>query len=119
MPVGGESIIAGQYGISYGGNQVGIFEGDAGVPTLEPANKAEPVASTDAYGKTTIDAFYQGGDWFMSMVCIEYRAGSLAMLWPFGALGVMGVIGRRLYDLALPLVLTAIAGTPAAASPAT
>jgi hypothetical protein len=34
-------------------------------------------------------------------------------------MGVMGVIGRLRYDLSQALVLTAIAGTPAASSPAT
>lgn len=94
--------------------------GDSGLPTIEHSSKAEPIANTDAYGKTTIDAIYQGADYFASMTCLEYKAGSTAAWWPFSATkGVMGVIGRLYYTMSLPLVLTAVAGTPAATSPAT
>lgn len=109
-----------QYTVGWNGLTLGIMEGDAGCPTLECVNHAEVVNNTDAYGKTTIDAIYQGGDWFAQMTCIEYRAGSIGAVWPFGQLGVLGVIGRLYYaSIASSLVLTAIAGTPAAASPAT
>lgn len=96
-----------------------MMQGDAGLPTLEHSYKAEPIANTDSYAKSTVDAIYQGADWFASMTCQEYKAGTIAAWWPFSTLGRMGVIGRLLYDLSLPLVLTAVAGTPAATSPAT
>mgnify|MGYP000857433249 FL=1 len=98
---------------------LGIMQGDAGLPTIEQSNKAEPIANTDSYAKSTIDAIYQGADWFASMTCMEYKAGSIAAWWPYSTLGRMGTIGRLLYDISLPLVLTAVAGTPAASSPAT
>lgn len=94
------------------------MEGDGGLPTLEGVNKQEPIGRTDAYGDTTIDTIYKGGDWFASMTCMEYKAGPIAALWPFGTLGLMGVIGRLGYGISTALVLTAIAGTPAASSPA-
>lgn len=95
------------------------MEGDAGLPTITQQSKAEAVANTDAYGKSTIDAIAQGADYFAQFTCLEYRTGVIACWWPFGALGVMGLIGRLYYTLSAPLVMTAIAGTPAAASPAT
>jgi hypothetical protein len=119
MPAGSETLIAGQYTVTYNGTSCGIMEGDAGVPTIEATNHAEPVNNTDAYGKSMIDAIYQGGDHFASFQCMEYKAGSIAAFWPFGALGVMGVIARLYYDMSSALVLTAVAGTPAANSPAT
>ena len=96
-----------------------MFEGDAGLPTIEQASKAEAIANTSRYGKSTIDAIYQGGDFFAQFQCMEYRAGSIAAWWPFGAMGVMGVIGRLYFAMSAPLVFTAVAGTPAAATPAT
>lgn len=120
MPAGGETLICGEYTATYNSVALGIFEGDAGLPTLQQQSKAEPVANTSKYGKSTIDAIGQGADWFLQFVCLEYKAGPLAAFWPFNATrGRMGVIGRLYYDLSLPIVLTAIAGTPAAATPAT
>lgn len=119
MPAGGETIICGQYTVTYGAVACGIMEGDAGVPTLEQTSKAAPLDSTDKYGKTTIDAVYLGVDWKCMFVCEEYRAGSLSAFYPFGALGLLGVIGRLYYGMSSALVLTAIAGTPATATPAT
>jgi hypothetical protein len=119
MPVGGETIICGQYTVTWNSVALGIMQGDAGLPTIEHSYVEEPIANTDAYGKTVIDGVYQGVNVFASMTCMEYRAGSIAAWWPFSTLGRLGVIGRLLYDMSSPLVLTAIAGTPAAASPAT
>src|SRR5256885_1160980 len=103
MPAGGETLICGQYTCTYNAVSVGIFEGDASVPTLEQTTKAEPVANTDKYGKTMIDGIYQGADWKMTFTCIEYKAGSLTPFWPYGTLGLMGVIGRLLYGLSSAL----------------
>jgi len=119
VPIGGETLICGQYTVTWNSNALGVMLGDSGLPTIENSNKGEPVANTDAYGKTTIDAIYQGGDYFASMTCLEYKANTIAAWWPFGSLGVMGTIGRLYYNLSQPLVLTAVAGTPAASSPAT
>lgn len=119
MPAGGETIIAGQYTCTWNSVALGIMEGDAGLPTLSHQTKAEQLANSDRYGKSTLDSIYQGADWFAQFTCMEYRAGSIAAWWPFGTLGLMGVISRLYFALAQPLVLTAIAGTPAAASPAT
>lgn len=119
MPAGGESLLAGQYTVTWNSVSLGIMEGDQGVPTISQQTAAEMVGNTDAYGKSNIDGIYQGANWFAQFTCMEYRAGSIAAFWPYGTLGVMGTIGRLLYSLSAALVLTAIAGTPAAATPAT
>jgi hypothetical protein len=120
MPAGGESILAGEYTLSYNAIALGIFEGDAGLPTLMQTNKGEMVAKTSKYGMSTLDGFYQGADWFAQFTCMEYLAGTLAAWWPFNPVrGVMGIIARRYYDMSAPLVLTAVAGTPAAGNPNT
>lgn len=117
--INGATFIAGQYTVTYNGVAMGIMEGDDGVPTIEQTSHGEEIRNTDAYGKSLIDVIYQGADWFAQYMCMEYKAGPISAFWPFGAVGVMGVIGRIEQDLAAALVLTAIAGTPAAASPAT
>jgi hypothetical protein len=115
MSAGNEQLAAGQYTVTWEGLNLGIFEGDAGVPTLDHNVKAEMVDNTSAYAKMTIDAIYQGADFGMNMTCIEWNAGMRNALWPYAnALGTAGVIARRLYDLSGGLVLTVTAGTPAA-----
>lgn len=99
---------------------LGIFEGDAGLPTLEKTDSAEDVGNTSAYGKTVIDAVFQGTNWFAQMTCLEYKTGPLGAFAPYSAtLGALGTVGVLLYSLAQPLIFTAVAGTSASASPAT
>lgn len=81
--------------------------------------KAEMINRSDVYGDTMLDIIYRGCDWFFQTEFKEYRAGPIAVAFPWGAIGVLGTIGRLGSDVALPLVLTATAGTPAATTPAT
>jgi hypothetical protein len=120
MAVGSETFIAGEYTVTFGGVALGIQEGDAGLPSLEHSMAAEPIANTSSFGKTTLDGVFTGGNYFMGMTCLEYRAGPITAFWPYHAtLGRIGTIGTLLYGMSVALVLTATAGTPAAASPAT
>lgn len=118
MPIGGETLVCGQYTVTWNSVALGIMLGDSGLPVIEGSNTGEPVGNTDTYGKSMIDAIYQGGNFFASMTCAEYKTGSIAAWWPFSTLGQMGVIGRLYYGLSQALVLTAVSGTPAASSPA-
>jgi hypothetical protein len=120
VPVGSETLVCGPYTATYGGVALGIFEGDGGLPTLEQQYAAEPVANTSAWGKVPIDDVYQGPTPSYAFTCLEYKAGPLAAFWPYHAtLGRLGTIGVLMYSLASALVFTAVAGTSAAASPAT
>lgn len=67
------------------------------------------------------DAVNQGADVYFDMELIEANAASIpTILWPLsGTVGSMGVIGILDSGKWLSLVLTAVAGTPAAATPAT
>ena len=98
---------------------MGLMEGDAGLPTFSAVEHEEPVNSTDRYGRTKIDGFYLGNDVFCDFTCIEWLAATKGAWWPWGAaMLTMGVIAHRRFDRSVALVLTAVAGTPAAgASP--
>lgn len=111
-----DTIIAGRYSTTYNAVDVGITENGY---ELQQDAKAELVNQTDAFGESIIDFVYRGGDVFLQFESKAYKAGSTTPFWPFGALGVMGVIGRLASDLAVATVLSATAGTPAAAAPAT
>jgi len=96
----------------------------------------EDIGETDAWGQTVIDGIWRGGNCFLQFVSTAYKAGSLGAFWPWGGqlagAGALGIlvddsiaapnklpIGTLATNHALPLVLTAAAGTPAAATPAT
>lgn len=120
MAAGSETLIAGQYSVTWNSVAMGIMEGDQSVPTIEAQAESEPVASTDKYGRMNVDDVYLGANAFAQFVCYEYRAGTKACWWPWGSsMWLTGVVARLGYSLSQALVLTAIAGTPAAASPAT
>lgn len=115
-----EAPIAGHYNATY--NAVGVGYTEAGFE-LEQTLKQEVVDESDAYGGSTIDYVYRGGDCFLQWDAKVYKAGSYAPFWPWGTLGVMATsaapIGRLASLVAQAMVLTATANTPAAASPAT
>jgi hypothetical protein len=121
MPVGGEVLISGQYLVTYSGLAVGIFKGEAGLPTVMQQNFGKPVKPTDAYGDSTLDVIHGGADHFFIGTFEEWKSAVFSALYPFGTMGQMGVIGRRYYDMASALTLTAVTGTPAqvAVAPAT
>ena len=57
---------------------------------------------------------YRGARGRAVMRAQEVNAGVLAAAWPWGSDGQIGVIGRDLFDISKGIVLTAVAGTPAA-----
>ncbi len=62
----------------------------------------------------------QGADMDVGADLIEYNAAAVAtLMWPLGAIWNMGVIGILDSGKWQSLILTAVAGTPAAATPAT
>ena len=75
----------------------------------------------DALARTVQDRIIQGAELFVGCRLIEYNAaGVLNAFWPLAAtIYDMGVIGRLDSGIADSLVLTALAGTPAATVPAT
>lgn len=79
----------------------------------------------DAGGQTRQDAVFQGAEMFLGLTLLEYdAAGAQAAFWPYNStIYDMGVIGRLDVQngICQQIVLTALAGTPAAteAAPAT
>lgn len=80
---------------------------------------ADMVAGITA--RSVIDSVYQGGNWFMIVTFKEWASAVKNTIWPWhSTFGQSGVTGRIATDLAGSLLLTAVAGTPAAtAGPAT
>lgn len=70
--------------------------------------------------KTPQDGIHQGGECFLAFTCMEaYLAKVKLAFWPLSAtLFDLGVIGRLDSAIAKQTVMTALAATPAAASPA-
>jgi hypothetical protein len=119
MSVGGEVLIVGPYTATWNGVALGLFQGEGGLPTITSVGKAKGIASTNLYGLTTIDSIHLGRDMFFDAILMEYLKG-VAALWPFDDWMGLGLpVGTLKRALSQPLVLTAVAGTPAAASPAT
>lgn len=110
------SFIAGQYTVTYNGVTIGQLE--SGINIIQQSI-VEPIRG-DNLAESDQDFAYQGGNVFAELQSLEYNAiGVAAAFWPYGSLGVVGLPGRLGQDLAKALVLTAVAGTPAAATPAT
>ena len=115
-----EPFIAGRYSGTWNSVALGItktgFE-------LEFTFHFEDIDETDAYAQSLIDAIYRGARCHINAQLIEYKAGSISMLWPVGG-GTLGKImsaakpvGILASDQAQALVLTSTANTPAAAAP--
>lgn len=120
--------IAGPYNATYDSSTVG--QTDRGFEIRLRAEK-QLYNQTHLYGDTIIDAVYRGGNCLISFVCNEWnKMNAKGLIWPYGPngattvaprFGFLGTIGRMDSgsSLAKALVLTAVAGTTAAASPAT
>jgi hypothetical protein len=111
--------IAGAYDGTYNAVAIGVTEQGF---DLEQSVKQEVIDESDAYGNTILDYIYRGGDCKIVCDSKEYKAGSYAPYWPWGALGVHSTasapIGRLASSVASALVLTSKANTPAASKPA-
>jgi hypothetical protein len=111
-------FIAGPYTATYGGAALG--QAADGYRVSHSFFKR--LITGDTYAQAPQDEVYQGAEMFCQMRLIEFdAAGVNAIMWPYGAYLTNGQVGRvsRQQNLALPLVLTAVAGTPAANLPAT
>jgi hypothetical protein len=126
-----DTFVAGRMSATYNANDVGITRDGYGL-TLD--TEAEDIGETDAWGLSVIDSVYRGGNCFLQFTSVAYKTGSLQAFWPYGGAlagpGVLGVlhdanqatplaIAQLASNIAKAFVLTATAGTPAAAAPAT
>lgn len=116
-----EQVIAGHYTGTW--NSIGLGYTREGY-ALHFMTHAEKIDQTDAYGRTLIDLIYQGGDISVVTECRIYKTGTTVPFWPWaatlgGIYSATAPMGVRGTDIAKSLVLTAVANTPAATSPAT
>lgn len=114
MPLG--SFVAGRYSSVLNSVDLGIAEDGY---TLSASPKEQLINKSDAYGDTLIDTVLRGCDWDAMLESLEYKAGPIAAIGQNAAIGVLGIIGRLGSSVAQAFVMTATAGTPAAAAPAT
>lgn len=112
------AFIAGRYSATYNGSALGQTED--GIRLIHSVFKR--LITGDAGGQTPQNAVYQGMEAFVQYTLLEYNAaGAAAALWPYGSgyLNASAMIGTLDSAHAKQLVLTAVAGTPAANTPAT
>ena len=88
---------------------------------VEQEIELDDISENDAWGASVIDGIWRGGQCHMQFTSEEYKAGSLGAFWPLGSIGSFVTpstlpIGVLASTLVKAMVLTVVAGTPAAAS---
>ena len=110
-------FIAGPYTATYRGQALG--QAAEGYRVSHQFFKR--IITGDSYAEGPQDEVYRGMEMFVNFRCIEYdAAGITALAFPFANRWNHGLVGRvsKQQGLCGALVLTAIAGTPAANAPA-
>lgn len=101
----------GAYTSKWNGNELGLIEG---VIRQQLTAHAQDVRAS-RHGDTVLDGVYRGGNMFVTIQIKEWNDATKAIMWPFSDnLGLSGVEGRSMWDLAKPLVLTVVPLTQAA-----
>lgn len=98
---------------------MGITSGDGFKLKFRPART--PINNTNLYGDTLIDGIHRGVTGVQLLATFkEWNVALQAAIWPWGAAspptfdGTLGTIGKLISDYAMPLILTAGAGSLAA-----
>ena len=109
-------FLSGAYTVQYGGATIGQINGGQVIEHF--VNKQ--LVTGDNRGLTPQDSVFQGEEVFMEMQLMEYdQAQAKVAFWPYAAqYGQAGIVGTLDVVSALTkiIVLTAVAGTPAAAA---
>lgn len=105
------TFIAGPYIATYNGNSIGEIEEGF---DLEVISEGEEIRGS-SYAKTVQEGVFQGGNCFISMVLEEFDLTAVrAAFWPLSSvMGRLNQVGVLHSTMALPLVLTKVAGTNA------
>lgn len=111
------SFIAGRYNVTW--NSLALGQTKVGFD-IEFQRFTEDITG-DNYAQMVQDAINQGGEFTTAAELIEYNAAAAAtLMWPLSATkydtGVIGILDSSKW---MSMVFTALAGTPAAATPAT
>lgn len=106
----------GEYQMTYAGANVGLIT--SGGEHLRYRVAKKKINDTATYGDTLIDGIYRGMESVQLMVTFkEWNTPVKNAIYPYGANGfdgTLGIIGRLDSDLSQQIVLSAVAGTPAA-----
>lgn len=116
----GMECIFGTYTVTFAGVAMGVMDGgEQGVPTIVTQSMGKEITNTDLYGDQLLGYIYRGMRARIMLHCREAENAAVrSALWPWSTEGRQGVIGQDGYDLSAAVVLTAVAGTPAATKPA-
>lgn len=109
-------FIAGRYTASYAGLAAG--QTADGYKLMWQFFKR--LITGDAMAESPQDAVFRGGSVEVGFTAIEYDAACMqSLMWPYGTFLELGAVGRtdKGSSLTKPLILTAVAGTPAANAP--
>ena len=113
MPI--ETFAVGSYAATYNSTSTGITKDGY---RITHDQKADIIQQSDLYGDTMLDYIWRGANVTCDFTCLAFTKGvpvlnpftaSLYQLW-----AAASPMGRLASDLALPLVLTVTANTPAA-----
>lgn len=102
-----------------GGSALGLTTGDGF--RLRWARRSIPINNTNVYGDCLIDGIHRGvGNVQLIVTLKEINAAVQEAIWPWGTSGMdglVGEVGELDSTFASALVITAAAGSPAAANP--
>ena len=116
------AAVAGPYKGTYNATNIGICSDDGF--KLRHTFAQDMVENSDQYGRTIIEGFYLGGNSYLDFTMLEWTAPMGTLFDPYSGndpgllFSAAKPISRAMTGLALPVVLTATAGTPAATKPA-
>lgn len=101
----------GPYQVTYKAQSVGLMEG----PIRHQQNVMGLPIRSSLWGQNIMDYIIQGGGVFAVIILKEWNTNSKALMHPFDAShGIFPVSGMLMNPFTGALVLTALAGTPAA-----
>lgn len=122
------AFVAGAYTSTYapggsGGGAMGLTKEGY---RLRWSYDTDDINQTDGYGSTTIEMFLHGLNMWIGGIWMEWNANVVGAANPWGEYtntGVshlsLGIVARAATTVGGTMVLTTVAGTPAASSPAT
>lgn len=112
------TFVPGHYAMTYNSVSVGLVKADD--YALRYRYHAQVIDGTSQYGDTPIDGVYRGQTVKLTVTFLEWTTATKKAIWPWdagaGITGALGVIGRLKTDLAVSIVLTPEANSPAAAA---
>lgn len=118
------SPVAGAYVGTYNAIALGMMNDDGFIIGYTPVG--QDLNDTDQFGGTLIEGVYRGGNFRVRSRTKEWNTGMQGAFQVYGKVSAgvapsfaLGIVGRKYSAIAQALLLTATAGTPAAAAPAT